>query len=140
MKQGLSKTNRRIGVIINYSSLILFLILFYMLKYEGWNILIGSGAAAALIITVISFIRTHVKTRLWRLTHAKIDKLDEREIQVSHESLRHSYGIFSVVCLVIIYISAVTEGGHIHVLIAASLLYLAHTLPASVIAWTEKEV
>ena len=87
MKQGLSRTSRRVGVIINYFSLVLFLILFYKLKNGSWNYLIGLGEAVALVIVIVSFIQTHVKTRLWKLTHAKIDRLDEREIQVTHESL-----------------------------------------------------
>jgi len=140
MKREISKAKRRIGVIANYASLIILLILFYSAEYLGWNVIFTIGIIAMFTVFLITYIKVQVKTGLWRLVHTKIEKLDEREIQVTHESLRYSYAIFSVICLAIMLIYSVAESGSISVLIVAGLIYLAHTLPSSVIAWTERKV
>jgi len=98
----------------------------------------------------------HIKTNLWRLVHTKYENLDERQIQVTHQSLRHSYGIFTVLILSVMFCIALLRVAPIQCLLTGSsdavpddsmlmvifagLLYLAHTLPSSVIAWTEREV
>ena len=131
---------RRGGVIVNYLTLVVFLILFFVVRNTGWDWKLVAGAVVSLIIFVWTFIVIHPKTGLWKLVHMRFDKLDEREALVNYEALRLSYGIFAVICLLIIFINSAVERGNIHVLIAASLLYIAHTLPSSIIAWKEKEV
>lgn len=143
MHNGISKTHRRILVIVNYASIVLVLLFFYLGEKMGWKIMLAVGESIMIIIATISFIILQIKTKLWNMVHAKIDKLDERQIQITYESLRHSYSVFSILCLVIMYIIALTAAkgmGMLGVLIPASLLYLAHTLPSSFIAWTEKEI
>jgi len=138
--KSISKATRRLGVIVNYIALAVFLVLFLAMEDHKWDWMIGTGIVLSLAVFTWTFIIIHVKTGLWKFVHTRFDRLDEREAQVNYESLRYAYRIFAVVCLVIIYINAVVEKGHIHVIIAASLLYLAHTLPSAVIAWKEREV
>ena len=140
----MSKSNRRIAVAINYGSLILLLALFYTVEKNSVSTMVIIGMAAAIVIALISFIFVFAKTGLWRLVHAKADKLDERQIMVTHGSLRYSYGIFSILCLSVIFANELLEEfttADLPLLpIFAVLLYLAHTLPASIIAWTDKEI
>jgi hypothetical protein len=142
----MSKAKRRTGVIVNYFSLLLFLIIFYVAERTGLSTLLIVTGVVALVAIVISFIFAYVRTRLWKLVHRKVDELDERQVQITHESLRYSYGIFSVICLAIILASELirqwsASADHLSLMpILAALIYLAHTLPASVLAWTEKEV
>lgn len=142
MKSEISKPKRRIAVIINYGCILLFLVLFYIGKYYGWTIPIIIGVVVTAVAGLISFIILHVRTSLWKLVHAKVDKLDERQIQLTLESLRYSYGIFTVISLLVLMCIALLAGrlDSTLILVFASLLYLAHTLPSSIIAWTEKEV
>jgi len=142
MGKNISKTKRRLGVIVNYLSLIIVVILFYIVKIAGWHDLMIAGIIAALLLTVITFITVHVKTGLWKFVHTKIEQLDEREIQVTHESLRYSYSILSVILLVIIFIMSLVVTGKdvLGPVLPTSLIYIAHTLPSSVIAWTERDV
>jgi uncharacterized membrane protein len=137
-----SKSTRRLLVVVNYVCVVLFLALYAVGKYLGWGLAVVVALAAVAAILLVSFILAHIKTRLWRLAHAKAENLDERQIQVTHESLRHSYTIFTIISLVILLIVAVVSGGDdsMLILIFAGLLYLAHTLPSSIIAWTEREV
>ena len=72
------------------------------------------------------------------MTHTSSKKLDERELQVVYKATTFSYTIFTVACLVIIYSFNLTGIGSIDVVLAASLLYFAHTLPAAIIAFTQK--
>ncbi len=139
-----SKVKRRTNVLLNYSSLILFLIFYYTGLEQGWNaVIMAVGIAVLLAAVVVTSIITQITTGLWRLTHSGIDNLDERQIVVVHEALRRSYSVFAILCLVIMIFNAVT-GSHgnylFDIVLPISLLYFAHSLPASVLAWTEKEV
>jgi len=137
---------RRLGVVLNYGTLIIMLIAFVSLARQSINIPIVAIAIVAALFFMISFINLHVRTRLWKFVHTKIDNLDERQIQVVHHSLRHSYSIFSIVCLTLFFAFGLLKElmpGEIDLPlmpIIAALIYLAHTLPSSIIAWTEKEV
>ncbi|UCD16483.1 MAG: hypothetical protein JSV44_08435 [Candidatus Zixiibacteriota bacterium] len=140
------KGSRRAGVVLNYFSLLVLLFCFYLGKSNGFNlpvVLIGLGALGAIIA---SFIVVHMRTRLWHLTHAHSDMLDEREIQIAHHSLRFSYGLFTVICLALLIVNEFLReygagyGRTPLMPIIGALIYLAHTLPSSVLAWTETEV
>jgi len=144
MEREITATKRRVGVVINYLSIFLILVLFYLGKSMGWNVPLIIGEIAALAIAVITFVVFHLRTRLWKLVHASIQELDERELQVTDKSLRYAYGIFSITCLLILAycLYNLTESGDsaMGALVFFSLIYLAHTLPSSVIAWMEKAV
>ncbi len=142
MKRKLSQSKRRFTVIINYLSLLLALALFYFGKQQGWSGLVTGAEIMILAIALISFIYLHIGTGLWSLVHAKAERLDEREIQITRDSLHHAYGIFAVLALVVVFLNALSIGGgeSFDMLIFASLLYTAHTLPSSIIAWKEREV
>jgi len=137
----MSVSDRRTSVILNYLSVAVLAIVVDMREALGWGIVpVIVTACGALILGLVTFIRSFWRTRLWKITHAGFTGLDEREVQVVYGALRNSYWIFAIVCLVILYANAVMEKGHIPVLVAAAVLYLAHTLPAAVVAWTEKQV
>ncbi len=142
MKAEISKTNRRFLVVLNYASLIALLSLFHVGFSTGWSVSVIIGLTASFAVTLISFIFVHIGTRLWKLIHTKIDNLDERQIYVTHESVRHSYSIFTILSLLFIMYLVFVEKGNAPVVKLAfgSLLYLAHTLPSSIMAWMEKEV
>lgn len=142
MQRHMPKSNRRIAVVINYSCVVLFLVFFYAGNYFGWSLPVVTGTVVAVAVVLISFALLHIRTRLWKLVHTRIENLDERQVQVTHESLRQSYGIFSVLSLIVLMCIALFGGRRDSTLmiIFASLLYLAHTLPSSIIAWTEKEL
>ena len=90
------------------------------------------------IAVIATFIPLHVRTGLWRLAHAKVDALDEREMQQNLQSLRHAYLVFAIASLVIILTLVVFgPGGQTQQLAVFWILfYLAHTLPSSILAWT----
>lgn len=147
MAGSISKSARRAGVVINYGCLVAVIAMFYVGKHDGWSMALSVGSAAVLLGVLVSFIIIHIKTKLWELVHTKHDNLDERQIQVTHESLRYSYSIFTIIILVALLAIALTSGRSnlftdhsMLMVIFAGLLYLAHTLPSSIIAWTEKEV
>ena len=111
-------------------------------------LLLAILSIVSLISATVSFVFLHVKTGLWRLTHASTDELDEREIQVTHQSLRRSYVIFSIVSMFTLFFIfftvrysffTLTHRGHYSfgLVILMLLNYLINTLPASIIAWTE---
>ena len=151
MRREVSKPTRRIGVIINYLSLVLFILLFSLGMHRGWRIPIIVGETVALTIVLVSFVYLYVKTRLWKFVHASIEELDERQVHIMHDALRYSYSIFSVVTLSYLLILTLTTrfsidtltpsgSASLGMIILCGLIYIAHTLPASIIAWTEKEV
>jgi len=133
---------RRLGILVNYAAILVAVALFYKGKYYGWSTPLFIGMAACAVVIVLGFLRLHLKSHMWNFTHAKIEKLDEREVQVILQSLRHSYEIFSVTCIVLVLALSLLGGRHdsMLMLICVSLIYLAHTLPSSVMAWTSRRV
>ena len=137
----MSKSDRRTSVILNYLSAVVIAAVVDMRGTLGWGALpVILAACGALALGLATFIRVFWRTRLWKITHAGFRGLDERQVQVVYGALRNSYSIFAIVCLVILYVNSVLETGHIPILVAALVLYLAHTLPAAVLAWTEREI
>ena len=128
----MSKSTRQFAVILNYAFIILFLVCFYFGQKQDWSIAITIAVIVSIIVTLVTFIMLHVKTGLWKFVHSGIDKLDERQIQITRESLRLSYGIFTVICLAVLLVYALFAGERdsMMILIFVSLLYLAHTLPS----------
>jgi hypothetical protein len=142
MSLTISKSGRRWAVLINYGCLLIFVGMFIIGKYLGWNIAVIVCGLLALIILLLSFAVLHVKTRLWKLVHSNTADLDERELQLTLQSLRQSYIIYATVSLLVIFSLAMLAGRHDSTLIIiyAGLLYLAHTLPSTIIAWRERQV
>jgi uncharacterized membrane protein len=94
----------------------------------------------ALAIAGVTFFYAHIKTRLWKLVHTKTDDLDEREISITRESLQYSYSWFTVISLVfIMYLVYFNQENYpALLLIFAGMIYFAHTLPSTILAWKEK--
>jgi hypothetical protein len=138
---------RRIVVVLNYLCLIIMNVCFYFVYLDkDMSHAVDAVGLGALVLVVLTFIGVHTKTGLWKLTHAKTSALDERELQITHNALNLSYGLFTVISLAIILTHAVLyrllqeSGFVISVPLAGSLIYLAHTLPGSILAWTEKQM
>lgn len=134
-------SKRRWGVVVNYIFLLLILILSMEGYLFGWSIVTKIGFWLSIIIVIATFFPVHVQTGLWRLAHARADVLDEREIQQNLGSLRHAYVAFSIICLLIFLALVFFQPGQIQSLVIFwVLLYLAHTLPSSILAWTATRV
>jgi len=143
MRPDASVTRRRTGVVVNYVLVLLVLLFHYLGKTLGWNAVWVGAEIAAFLGTIATFLALHMRTHLWTLVHAKTENLDERELQVTNTALGRAYAVFTVLCLSILLVLTLTEtrgSGPLGVLLPVSLIYLAHTLPSSVIAWTQRRV
>ena len=138
MENNAIKPKGKTVLLINFSSIIILVVVFEILKNSGQNNLLLVAEAALLAIAITSFIYAFIKTGLFKFTHTNFSKLDEREVKIIGNALRYSYSLFTIAVLVIIYLYAILENGPIDVVIAAGFLYFAHTLPAAIILWTEK--
>jgi hypothetical protein len=137
MKQKSAKKQNRVWLIINYASLLCILILFYSGKSLQWPFTLLAGEMGFGILFVLSLRNSFIRTKLWKMVHSSDRNLDERELMVVLKSLKYAYSAFTILCLLIIYGFAIAEQGPVDVLIAGSLLYLAHTLPAAIVGWQE---
>ena len=133
-----TKHNSRLSVLLNYFSIIVILALFYIVRLGILKTIFIAFEVIPLIAAILSFRHAFVKTGIWKMTHASFKKLDEREVQVVFRATSISYSLFAIAILVIIYIFILSGLGQIDAVLAASLLYFAHILPASMIAWNEK--
>lgn len=138
----LTRKKRRIGVVLNISGLLIIVILFELMRFDA-----GIGTTAGIIamgflllLVTVTFMAVFGATGIWKLSHRNMKSLDERQVQVILNATRISYSIFVILALILIYGFALLEKGPIDVVIAVALLYLAHLLPASILAWTEKEI
>ncbi len=132
------KHKRRAIVILNYLSIILILIIFYLIKLLGINKIYLLFELLPMVVLIMSFKSAFLNTNFWKMTHTSSKNLDERELQVVYKATTFSYTIFTIACLIIIYTFNLIGLGSIDVVLAVCLLYFAHTLPAAIISFTEK--
>lgn len=140
MKKNISISKRRVWLITNYSSIIFMILLYYAISDLLWPKILLTGIGVFLILAILSFVYVFRITGLWKMTHISVKKLDERQNIVVHNALRISYSIFSIFVLILIYFNSVKGETAFGIVTAGGLLYLAHTLPAAYLAWTEKEI
>ena len=136
----MKKQQNRFWMVLNYLSLIVGMLLYYAVKIynlPGYLIYYEIGFMA---IFLFSLFKAFVKTKYWRIVHTSSKKLDEREMQVVLNAMKYAYGIFTIVCLVVIYSFAIAENQPIDILLAGALLYFAHTLPAAIVGWNERNI
>ena len=137
-QNSMSQQNRRIWIVINYLSIVFILSFFYTGKYFNWPLLIIVGQTASILLLIGSSFLLFSRTPLWKMSHSPNDNLDERQLKVVLISLKYSYSIFTIVVLLLVYGFALAEHGPIDVVVAACLLYFAHTLPSAIVGWKEK--
>ena len=137
-----SQSKRRALVVLNYFVLFALIAVIYTGEMYGESTYIIVAAISLTLLTVLTFVFLHARTRLWWLTHTKIENLDERQQGITHESLRTSYGIYTVLSLGLLFVIALAAHDYDPNLIVAfaAMHYLAHTLPGAILAWREKEV
>ena len=138
MKQQNFREHNRFWILLHYFSLIAVLVFYYSGKYLHWPIVTVIFEIGFLVILLISFFRVFIKTKFWKMVHTSSKNLDEREILAVLNGLKSSYSIFTVTCLIIIFIFALIGYHRIDVLLASALLLLAHTLPAAIVGWNER--
>jgi len=139
-----SQMRRRAFVVLNLASLVTLELIYFGWVAGGVHNPVAVGLVVVCLIgLVLSFFHVIWRTGLWRMTHAKVENLDERQIMVTREALRYSYGIFAPCSLLLMFVAAVAadHGWRIFdVMLPAALLYFAHILPAVILAWREKVV
>lgn len=134
-----TRIQRRLWIALNFLFLAAGLVIFYLGIHSDWPVVWIATGSIVFILFIVTSIQAFFRTRLWKMTHASVTRLDERQVQVVLNAIRYSYSIFVIVCLLVVYGFAVFAMKAIDVVIAGSLLYLAHTLPAAVVGWTEKD-
>lgn len=135
--QKLRKQNK-IWISINYLSLITGILLFYIVKTYNLPLTILWFEIGIIAVLLVSFYKAFITTKFWKMVHTSSKNLDEREMQVVLNALRYAYGIFAIICLIIIYAFAIAENQPIDVVLAGGLLYFAHILPVGIVGWNEK--
>lgn len=139
MKLRKTRLNRRLGVVLTISSLIIFMMLFEYGKFANWTAYSIILEVFLVVVFIVSFIYTFIKTGLWSFIHQPLWKFDEREMELTGRSLRYAYSVFSVLVLLVLMYFSLTETS-ISMLLVAVFIFFAHLLPASIIAWMEKDI
>ena len=135
---------KRTLVLVNYTSLLLMNLVFCYAYITDPPHLVDALGILFLVVTAVTFIPLHRRSGIWKLTHAKQEELDEREIKRTHHALSESYSWFTVICLLIILAQSFVSRMNIcpkysiTVPLAVSLIYFVQTLPGSVIAWQDR--
>lgn len=147
MVQQKTQARRRNLVVANYLSLIVMNVCFYFVYQDREaSHLVDAVGILAFLLVIVTFILVHLKSGLWKLTHTATERLDERELQITHNTLGRAYGGFTAICLTIMMAHAVLFSlvpdldFVITMPLVVSLIYLSHTLTGSILAWTEHEV
>ncbi len=129
----------RLGTIINLICIVGIATIFEYASNTNWIIAFGIIETILSVSLIVSFYLSIVKTGLWSFTHRNKSQLDERELGVTYSSLQTGYAIFSIIVLSVLVISSVFEYS-ISIVTAALLIFFAHIVPATIIAWREKSI
>ena len=137
-----SAAKRRLAVITNYGFLLLTLAMGLAARSLGWTLSTIVCFWLSVVVVLVTFYPLHIRTGLWRLAHTRVDRMDEREIHQTLGALRHAYIVFSISALTVILIALILDlgGQSTQLVIFWVLLYLAHSLPSSILAWTATRV
>jgi len=134
--------NLKLLTVVNLAALLVMNTAFYFVFRGRVSSHLYDGAGIiGLVAVAVTFIPLHWKSGIWKLTHTKADKLDERELALTHWALSESYGWFAVICLVIMLAFSLIGKMNIcpqytiSIPLVASLIYLSHVLPGVMIAW-----
>jgi hypothetical protein len=146
-----SLARRRRAVVVNYLSLIILSVSIMASEYRWGTVWPFVGIFLSLAGFIVTFVQVYGRTGLWKFVHLPLKELDERETQLIYRTLQVAYTIFTVVAL--LYILALTlkiqffagltdpsgdfSFGNV---VFAVFIYLSHILPASIIAWNERQV
>jgi len=136
----MQNSSLRVQVILNYLSLISILVVFSEMVTQGLTKVLTASLIITTFLLVLTFVNVQSRTGLWKMTHKKVDQLDEREMQISHEALRLSYSVFSILVLfsmlsVILLSDVMAFFLNTGMVLVVSFIYVAHTLPSSILAW-----
>jgi len=130
---------RRTGVILHALSIGYILVLNLLPELIKSSPYFLFSELFALSILIWGFLVIYLKTGIWRYTHLSLKRLSEEEKQEMNSVIRKAYTLFSVLILALLFVVAILKL-EITVVVAATLLYLAHILPASIVAWNRIQV
>ncbi len=136
MKERTSMAPVRWGVILTLLSLAGVVVLFELGIRSQWTPVLMIAEIGLLVILLIAFILSFMRTGLWEFSHKPLKALDEREMEMTSRSLRAAYAIFTVFILGLLVVFAVLNIS-ISIVLAVSLILFAHLLPGVVIAYSE---
>ena len=139
MKERPSMAPVRWGVVLTLLSLAGVVVLFELGIRLEWTSLMIIVEIPLLVILLISFILSFMRTGLWKFTHRPLKDLDEREIRMTSKSLRAAYALFTVFILGLLLVFAVFNIS-VSIVLAVSLILFAHLIPGTIIAMTEKDL
>lgn len=130
---------RRTGVILHDLSIGYILVLNLLPELIKSSPYFLFSELFALSIVIWGFLVIYLKTGIWRYTHLAIKRLSEDEKREMNSVIRKAYTIISIVIVLLLFTLAVFEL-KITAVVAVALLYLAHILPASIVAWNRIQV
>ena len=128
----INSKNTRIWMVIHYISLGVLIFLFYKSGVAGvkkYKLLLF---LLPLLPLIISFRIVYWRTGFWTLTHSPKVPKDIEQFTAYYVISRESYMVFTIFVIILLFVFSFT-GKRIDVFMSASLLYLAHILPASLL-------
>lgn len=137
MKERTSMAPVRWGVILTLLSLSGVVVLFEVGIRTQWSTIMIIAEITLLVVLLLSFILSFMRTGLWGFSHKPLKALDEREMEMTSRSLRVAYALFTVFVLCLLLVFAVFNIA-VSIVLAVSLILFAHLLPGAVIAFSEK--
>jgi hypothetical protein len=126
-------------MIIHYISLGILIFLFYKPGFavvKKYTLLLY---LLPLVPLIISFREVYWKTGFWVLTHKTRLPQDKDQLKRYYIVSRESYVVFTIAVIILLFLFSVT-GIQIDVFMSASILYLAHILPASLMVLNKNYV
>ena len=129
-----SSLRLKTGIVLNLLALAFLVITWSTNNPSRTKIGLIITGVFALCVLLYTYYYSFIQTGLWKFTHKVVPKMDEREYAVNNRALRFSYGIFSIVVLVYLFLCVLNKRIP-HIIPVVGLIYFAHILPAVYLGW-----
>ena len=123
---------KKFGTILNFSSLIIIVLFFELVKLNNWNPQILVYEAIPFLILLITYIQSFAKSGVWKFIHISFNNLEKDEETLRLNATRISYSLFTIFILAVLIIYHLLDL-KLNMIMISSFIYLAHIMPGYVI-------
>lgn len=139
LNRKMTVSQKRLWIVINYSSIVLMLVMFYSPDIMSKNKLLLFLFLIPVASLSISFKTVFWNTGLWKISHDVKTPSEIDHLKRFYIVTRISYIVFTLLIITLLFVFSIT-GKKVDALLSACLLYFAHILPASIMAWGNRRL
>ncbi|MBN2080811.1 hypothetical protein JW859_01255 [bacterium] len=132
------KTWVRLLILVHYACVPVLMLLTGAGMLLGWHPVLCALIAVAAVVFLLTFFRLHIRTGYWLLAHSNGSPADETRRQRRRAAWTAGLAWFFILGALYVYFKVYITFNDLNFIDFIALIYLADTLPSSVLAWDEE--